>query len=263
MKPTITKAFGWLLAIVALSMTNCGGGGDGDPAPLPNPNPNPNPTACVLTRMVDDDGNRTIFSYNAQGYVSTITHEGSFDYGGPTTTYIYDSNNRVIRLEYQDLDEGAGYTTYTYTDGLITKSEHYNEGALVKTENFVYDLSDRVERITDSDGNVTEFTYNSAGNITEVRSTKENEPYLRTYEGYDDKKNPFSAVKGYLNLYGSSENNPLEETAYYKDGGEEMMIRYTYTYEYNELGLPTSIEQFMDWADWSGTTTTNLTYQCN
>ncbi len=258
MKPNLTKAAFGLFAIAAFSLTACGDSDDeGDPAI------DPTFTDCVLTQIKDDDGNQTNFTYNAQGYVTTITNEvtSDFDYSSRTVTYIYDSNNRVIKQEYREDDEDAGYTIYTYEGGLVSKSENYRDDALVSTENFIYDLDDRVVKVTDSDGNVTEFTYNSDGNITEIRRTEGAEIYLTVYDEYDKMKTPYTAVKGYLHPTAYSVNNPKYRKTYQVVNGEEVVLIESGSFlDYNSLGLPKRIIENRENGWWQSIT--NLTYEC-
>lgn len=259
MKKQFTKTAVSLIAMAALTLTACGDSDDDE-----QPDTDPIPTSCVLTRMIDDAGNETRFTYNDQGYVSTIMYDNSDDFDGPEliTTYVYDTDNRVIRQDYIEEDEDGGYTTYTYTEDLLTKSEYYKDDVLIKTEYFSYN-NGRVERITDSEGKVMTFTYNGAGNITTITSTEEDYPFLVEFENYDSKKTPFTAVKGYLNIYEYSVNNPIKFKTSYDLGGDEVwVITSSFEYDYNELNLPISIAETTD-GDWGGTITTTLTYQCD
>ncbi|MEJ8758189.1 RHS repeat domain-containing protein [Pontibacter sp. H259] len=260
MKTHFTKAAFSLLTMAALTLTACDDSNDNE-----DPDTDPIPTACVLTKMVDDAGNKTTFTYNDQGYVTTISYENTkdFDYGSLITNYIYDSNNQVIRQEYQENGEDAGYTAYTYFEGFLTKSDYYKNGVLVKTENFSYN-DGRIVRITDSNGNEKTFTYNSKGNITEIRSTEGDKIVRTVYNGHDEMKTPYSAVKGYLYASAYSKNNPVYSSTYHVTNTQEVMItnsvfRY---YEYNDLNQPTNIEEQQD-NGFGLVINTNLTYDCD
>ena len=121
----------------------------------------------------DPAGGVTLFTYDGDDNVLTET-----DANGNTTSFTYDENGEVLT----EVDGEGGVTTYTYdlfgnrtsvtnANGLTTTNSYNDRGNLESvalpgglTMQIEYDAAGRVLRITDFNGNATEYGYN--GNIS-------------------------------------------------------------------------------------------------
>ena len=123
-------------------------------------------------------------------------------------TFEYDSQNRLVKVTRQ-----KSYTEYIYnTKGQVEKLILYG-GTNPLTATFKYDAK----------GNITEASDYSG--------------YITQYE-YDDKINPFYVMNqkpSWISPYNKSPNNIIKTT--WPQGN------YTRTLKYNDLGLPTEIQE--------------------
>jgi len=222
--------------------------------------------ACRLTDVTDNDEEANKVEYNSSGFVVKLT-ETDEDDEVYTTTFIYDANNRLIKEESRENGQLDDYTTYEYTNNLITTSKYYDaDGTLEDTEVYKYDGNNRIVEISDDSNYKTTFTYDANGNVTKVESFDLNRLTDRqVYENYDDKPTALSAVKGlFFGYAGVSKNNPGKATYYYDADGDGVLDTSpsgitTYTYKYNNNGYPT---QIIETDEDNDTYTTNYTYQC-
>lgn len=252
MKLNFTQALMGLFAVAALSLSACGNKDDDAQPVIGN-----NQTGCTLTQ-VEADSDETTYEYNAKGYVTKMTEiEEGYEY---VTTYTYDNNNKIVKETYLDEGENDGYSTYTYTNGLLTKLEYFYAGTMEYSETYTYDSNKRIKSITDVDGYKLDFTYNNAGNVTEgVVTYMEEMMYRFEYDNYDNKLTPYSVINGRINPYEPGKNNPGVVRLYFNMEGQEMLAyESTFSYQYNNKNLPTRITE-----DYEGDQyITNLTYQC-
>jgi YD repeat-containing protein len=218
--------------------------------------------ACKLTQVGYQYSEPDIIEYNAKGYVSKLAYS-SDDY----MLFIYDSNNRLTKLEEYDDNELYYYATYTYNGNNPSKVEWYSaDGTKEDTETLKYDAQNRIIEIVDEWGGYTRkttFTYNGQGNVEKRERFDSNGTlYSRvSYTNYDDKHRPYSALKGYADYYnGSSKNNPGTETfTYFENGQQKQGYVSSYAYTYNDKGFPATIVETYD----GRTYTMSYSYQCN
>ncbi|MDX5419134.1 MAG: RHS repeat protein [Hymenobacteraceae bacterium] len=246
MKQTFPKIYKGIFFTVLLLLSACDND-ENDLAPIPAPDP----TACALVRITEGKA-VTDFNYDAQGYITNIVENDGANFSKKETVYTYDTNRQVIRSDYfydnyPDITNSPTHTVYTYTNGLVSRVEHYySDDSVMLEEAFMYDLNGRIEKITNSSGSTTTFAYNTESNITEML-IEGDEKIKVEYEKYDNNKTPFSAANGYLNLFNNSANNPGFSTTMQRlDGEDKMITNSDFRYEYNELDLPTRIEKHQD-----------------
>jgi YD repeat-containing protein len=258
MKLNITTKFLSLFVAAAITLSSCGDDKD-EITPIVNE------TGCKLTEVNTSDEGSSSVQYNAKGLVSKVitTYNEDGEDVEYTTVYTYNGSNQLIKEEEFGPDgESEWYTTYEYSNGLLSKSKEYEGGELDYTATYTYDASKRLIEISEDDEYIMTFEYNSAGNVTEAVAEYMGETYMMfTYENYDNKLNPIAAAPGMLSLFeGSSKNNPGRVTSRFYYGSEDYVEDVIeYTYQYNNKNLPTKITQSNE----EGEFITNFTYQCN
>lgn len=131
-----------------------------------------------IADLVDQNGNRTEFTYDARGNLITITDEAGNSRGaqydengrvtkstnarGVTTTYEYDSTGNLIRWQ-------TGSTVaeeYTY-DGRGNLTSVLNQSGITSLD---YDARDLLTKVTYPNGRFLEYEYDSAGRRTRISS---------------------------------------------------------------------------------------------
>ncbi|WP_417538936.1 putative Ig domain-containing protein [Marinobacter sp.] len=153
------------------------------------------PMAQTETSVYDIGGNR-------------VSHT---DFNGDTTSYFYDSRSRLVRIRYASGDEESytydavgnrltatsteGTTQYVYDNmgrlteetqpgGSVIQYQYDNAGNRTRvtvlaggdsvTTNYTYDVLNRLQTVTDSEGTTT-YTYDAAGNRKSVTYPNGNE----------------------------------------------------------------------------------------
>jgi YD repeat-containing protein len=164
-----------------------------------------------------------------------IIEEGSIDFiynddnlvskqiasGGYTLDYIYNSNNQIIEVVYNN-DNGNSYTIdYTYNNNLIV-SEVYDNG---NPTTYEYNSDDQVISLTNASTSLF-FNYDNLGNVSEKIFDSE---VIDSYQ-YDNMINPtiFMYPEAYNKINFRGPNNVV----FREDGNR------TITYEYNTDNLP-------------------------
>ncbi len=200
-----------------------------------------------ITRITDFDGGETVFTYNSLNRPETITDkEGrvtrrTYDLmwnikeeilpTGAVTSYGYDRDNRLEKVEIRREEGKEPETVYTYThdpNGNLLKTlagdaallkrtaegegplEEIQEGKALSLASYEYDALNRITARTDGEGRRTEYAYDTFGNLVSVTDPEGNR---KTY----------------------TYNEAGEKTRETDGKGN------TTTYEYNALGRPTSI----------------------
>ena len=220
--------------------------------------------SCILTQVIDDNEEGYKFEYNNAGYVTKFTE--TEDNNVSTTTFIYDANNYLIKEENQKNGELANYSTYEYSNNLVTSSTFYNlEEGTQYTETYKYDASNRKVEETDNVDYRYVYTYDAKSNVTKIETYYKNLlSYRQTFENYDDKSTYFSTLKGLpAGYFDSSKNNPGKTTySVDLDGNGTIDAASTqvtdYSYKYNSNGLPTEITEISG----ADKYTTSFTYEC-
>lgn len=210
------------------------------------------------------------YSYDGLGYISAVEEKaGTWSYGydalgqltravspeGEVTVYSYDlSGNRTAVVREKEMvnynaNEMNQYTSYgsasrTYDDNgnLISQVDESGETA------YEYDYMDRLARVTEPDGTVTEYSYDAFGCRSAVAVDGEVTEYLNTPGGdgcalasYRDGQIESLYVQG-NGLAGRLISNPDDDD--FK----------LYAYAYNHLGSTTEI------TDESGAVVNRYTY---
>lgn len=98
--------------------------------------------------------------YDGSGRVSSVTNPVG------TTTYGYADASGVRTTTVTD--PGGHATVYTFDIASNRRLSMTNP--LSKTTNWQYDANGRVTRVTASEGNYTQYTYDGRGNVTETRN---------------------------------------------------------------------------------------------
>ncbi len=104
------------------------------------------------------DGNSDVFTYTANGHVHTVTDQHG------TTTYTYDSNNRLLT----EIKTDGTQMRYEYDAvGNRTLVEITRGGSITSSTTYTYDDLNRLENVIDSSGTTT-YTYDAVGNLDTV-----------------------------------------------------------------------------------------------
>lgn len=133
-------------------------------------------TAGRMTKITDPNGDAATFAYDANGFLAeavspaethlTQAHDvrGNLmtsTFGGATTNYSYDTANRPTSVT----DPTAGTVHYTYGGTSQVPSQVTDQnGAPTHFES----ANGLVTKITDADGNVTTYAYDTAGNLLSI-----------------------------------------------------------------------------------------------
>lgn len=234
-----------LLSFVMVSMltlNSCLESGDDDKKDDPTPDPEPE-INCAVTSITNlRDGGESIVAYNEKGYATTVTTTGS----GSTSvsTYIYDSNNRMVKEEIKLNGELQEYNISTYTNGLESKREWFDaSGQSKRYQTYSFDGNGHVtewNRYTGSNEEKGVLTYRSDGNLAKQTVYLNGKlSTILTYEDYDDNKYYQTAIKG-LRVVGVSanKNNYRKLTQVFWSNNETITREFFYDYTYNEYGYP-------------------------
>ena len=124
------------------------------------------PSVLGITSATDPNGHVTIFTWDAQGDLLSRT-----DALGHTTSFTYDSQSDLTSVA----DPLGNTTSYTYdASGNLTGVSRpiTGGGSGTQTTSFTYGDSSHpgdVTSMTDPDGNVWSFTYDTAGDLASVK----------------------------------------------------------------------------------------------
>lgn len=127
---------------------------------------------------------------------------------GETTTYTYDNiNNKVILTDSKD------QVIYTYNDFMQLISKEDSTGSSTIT---YYNLLGDIHTVTDTNGNVTEYQFDSRGNITNVTNS-DGTSEIRTYDIHNNMLTSEDS-NGYMVFYEYDNSRNLVKTAQPKNG---------------------------------------------
>ena len=195
-----------------------------------------------LVRTYTDEEGETLYEYDNNGNVIKMTAGAVDGNGGLTTTYVYDSDNRLVSST-----DPMGYTeSYTYDNNgnIVTKTDKngtvimntYNAANNILTtvagnDNIEYSYepwSNRISSVTNSAGTIS-YEYNTKGLLTKETSTVDNT--VKTY-GYDKDGNRTSidvTRNGLSVLNQSGSYNYIGQLLSVSDNkSDEILANYTY-----------------------------------
>lgn len=185
-----------------------------------------NITATSMEWVEDLNGNRTTFTYDANGNITSKT-----DPLGNTTTLTYVAGTNFIESETNPL----GVVTRSQYDGKgnLTSLTRDFGGALETTISFVYDNQGRQTSMVDPLGNVTQYEYDTAGNLVKLTNPLGNIYYF-TYDEQGNKTSTTdpngSTVTYAYNLIGqmvSVTNEQGNTTSHFYDGnGNRIKVQF-------------------------------------
>jgi len=187
--------------------------------------PNNNDT---VTYTYDYAGNRATMSTPA-GNFSYAYYDNNLPYTltnpqSQTTTFIYDTANRLTRMNYYN----STYTEWTYYNNDRANTVTLKDGSQTTFASYNYDYSSlgKITTITDNLSNTYNFTYNDAGRLTheDKKDSQNNVIFSRDY-AYDYAGNRTSETRDAASIaYTYNDANRLLSRVI--SGGET--ISYTY-----------------------------------
>ncbi|WP_312991366.1 hypothetical protein [Chryseobacterium flavum] len=265
-------------------LASCSGSNDDTDIPDNNGNNNNNNNTPVLvTKMVVDgeistytyngtklsqlknltDGSVTNFTYTGELITKSVTSSGSSTY---TTSYVYDSNNRLIKKT--DVHTAPNLTATTEINYTYPSSNTVKMVVTLSTAGFNTVKTYTRNATLNSDGSINSWTEtvsspNSTGGMD--TGTGALQPIV-----YDSKNAPFKNVTGYLKIIdqenenGSTHNvSDYKSVIQYNSGGTEWTI-FKSIYEYNTSGYPTKdIRKYYDKTGSTVSSTEVSTYEYN
>jgi YD repeat-containing protein len=256
-----------LLVIIATLSTcillSCGKEDElANPKGSTNPNGNPgNPSEkskCYITELRTSEKGEThttTFTYNAKNLLESKNDDDG------KTTYEYDANNRITKMNLNSL----GVETFTYeydSKGTMTKIKYDEKDAELSIDISEYILStnakgqvDKVQGVT-SDGPLNFLLeYDAKGNITKVIMDDEGDKYTLIQNlKFDDKSNVYlnlnlakahiphvivGALFGVNTTFLVNINNVLSDTVISFIFGD--VVNTTYDYGYTTEGFPSKM----------------------
>lgn len=142
-------------------------------------------TGELLTAVTDEAGTTT-YTYDGVA-LETIT-----DPNGTTIEFSYDSRGRLTQQSISGEDAATEVLTYSYGEaGEVTVTDAQgNETELLLNEN------SQVGQLTDANGRLINFSYDTQGNLTQIVAPKNNS----TLFGYDNRGNLTSQVDAEGNI---------------------------------------------------------------
>ena len=232
-------------------------------------------------RMVEQqnpDGTRVKTVYNQNGTVETAT-----DVSGATTYYTYDGLNRLTET-WSPFDVSNGTMMYAYSKTDYDKAgktiasnagkdkvELYGAPANTIIKNYTYYDNGSVKSVSDNEGRLTEYQYDSDGNVSKEEVNTEATSKIVTEYDYNYmgkvslRKQHVNAGDIYGNSFGSTEDITLNtEYTYDKNGNVETVKtpnNMITTYTYDELNRQMGTSQpGLDETRADVTITTTTTY---
>jgi hypothetical protein len=157
--------------------------------------------------------------------------------GNFTYKYFYDNNDRLNKIELDVLPQGLLLTyTYKYDINLITETRTPASGGDPQVYSFDID-NGNVVRIHLYGDTFIQYIFDSKGNIVKYQNVLKNGQIIpESSFTYDNKKSPFSMVKGYNRHFTMNGFDP-----YYSLVNNMLNYGYyTITYKYNDDGFPIS-----------------------
>ena len=227
------------------------------PPNIPNP-----PTASCYIKTVTNTGFTTSYEFDSNNNLSTIKGPTAYritNIGSNTVTYNYITSSlslpgwRSVKYEASDIKTQFPAKAFVSTnDGQTTTVNYETYFFFYNTKNQIIKVGQQTDNIIGDWEYDLDIFYNEQGNVTALQYKWTTGPNIIlppiTVTGYDDKPNPYSAIKGLpfinANLNSSdpasiiiplSKNNPLN----YTSGSGADIFKRQMTYQYNEKGFPT------------------------
>lgn len=230
-----------------------------------------NTTGCFISEMGEGD-EKTTFNYSDKNILlSEESNDGK-------STFEYDASNRISKI----IHKGSGTETFTYeydSKGNISKVRYNTEGSgfffSVSELIYITNAKGQVEKIqTVEDGITFDYLieYDTKNNIKKIiGSAMDFKETLLENTSFDDKPNLYThtnLAKAYLahavlaatfggnaTRYCNTNNVLLDKTLnLFEDG----MVSTTYTYQYNEKGMPSKV----NWNSNSESGEQTIKYNC-
>jgi YD repeat-containing protein len=223
-------------SLLALLANSCG---DEENKPIEN---DTMPSCKILAYSTSN------FEYDVQGRLSRFQwtvepHDYHFTY--LVNEIVVEEGGEIIKKIKVD---GEGKVLEYYTKGT-------NNGTMELSKSYEYNQAGRLVRVNLPNGQFHELAYDDDGNVTSVIYRRADGTTVVGMKDvlYDTHENPLGkralrpvAVRGYgekIDYYLSlSSNNVVSYKEWYIDS----YVEVTYTYGYNEKGLPESVERTFD-----------------
>lgn len=250
-----------LTLLITGFLTGCKkGGGSGTPGP------GPGTATCApageTTTLIGNEASWQ-YQYDSKGNIAKIIKLNKYGQQEIVTEVFSDkiirtTSGAIIRTNYNanifEALPSQAQVSLTINGG-AEQTNYY-------TYSFSYDSKKRLSKIVEHTASVPNdkeweliITYNDKDNVTKLQygwTTHPTEPVTAiSVVAYDDKPNPYAAVKYYKFLMNNyawdnydpepvltalSSNNPLDYTL---NAGNPLQFKRTMTYTYNEHGFPT------------------------
>lgn len=202
-------------------------------------------TGCKVLSMTNDNY-KTVYAYNSNGSINTITEYYTSDPTTPVEVYTYTHSSGTITYTNKSGREQGSYTinangrvttsniTYyngpdptTATSGLMTSYEYNASGYLTKRT---------VTSASASGSFTTTYTYIwTNGNISNEISVSQSGSTSNTaYTYYTDKSNAFSSLTSLTEFTGPDSKNLVKASSDLSSGS----LQESYTYEFDANGKP-------------------------
>ncbi|RKR83458.1 hypothetical protein BDD43_3667 [Mucilaginibacter gracilis] len=184
-------------------------------------------------------------------------------------TYVYDNNDRIIQATF-NFKTGYQQNNFTYTANTInvnTCTRSYQSSSTT-TSSYSYVLNDKQQfiryNIDNSGNNYEVYTYDAAGNLsTRIGYLNgSTTPTTQVIATFDQKKSPFTNVKGNLYLFtttiGLNNITGIIATDFVYPNHVPIIVKDTY--EYNSQGFPVKQTDVQNTSTSTATTTTVYLY---
>lgn len=228
-----------------------------NPPNIPNP-----PRASCFIKTVTNTGFTTTYEFDNNNNLSTIkgpTADRITNIGSNTITSNYITSSLSLPGWRSIIYEASNITTQfpskafvSINDGQITTVNYETYFFFYNTKNQIIKVGQQTDNILGDWEYDLDIYYNEQGNVSALQYKWTTGPNIIlppvTVTAYDDKPNPYSAIKGlpYINanwnssdpasiITALSKNNPLN----YTSGSGSDIFKRQMTYQYNEKGFPT------------------------
>jgi len=191
----------------------------------------------------DDNNDETTFQCDSNSIITGMKKAGS------SKSFLYDSCYRLVKVDYASggstsieylagssgdfvtrITDADGFSKRYFYDSKNNITAEYLNDTLIST--FEY-FSNGLVKKKSSDGDITEFEYNSCGSITKMVITRKSGKRLTTYFEYNASN---QLIKSW------DDNNVFTKFEYASDKTIETTSKYIKTTFFNECNLPGKIE---------------------